>query len=110
VLDEEDVAYVLAVGFGDPAAFALGVEACEEVGGDFCYEGFEAGIPAVFFGVDYGFAMDDPAYVAGAVGAQGDSLRVHVGWSRIFGEKAKAKERTQGLGSSFKLASCELTA
>ena len=63
-LDEEDAADVDAVALGDPARFALGVEAVDEVGGDPRDQRFEADVPAVFGGVEAAVTIDRPADVA----------------------------------------------
>lgn len=77
VLDEEDVADGLVVSFGDPATVAGGVVVDEEVSGDLRDQGLEVVVVTVLFGIDGGLTVDDPADVAGVVGAEGYGLRGH---------------------------------
>lgn len=72
MLDEKDVAGVLAVDFGDPALFASGVEVGQEGVDDLRDEGFEGLVPSVLFGVAATFAVDDLSHVVDAMWAEGE--------------------------------------
>lgn len=71
VLHEEDRAEALSVFLGDPAALAPGIEVLDELRHDFSDQGLEALVVAVFRPVQFAVALDDPAHVSGAVGAEG---------------------------------------
>jgi len=60
---EKDVARVLAVDFGDPAAFADGIEICDEIGDDFSEQGFEGRVETVFFAIRRAFSVHNPSHI-----------------------------------------------
>src|SRR6266404_6116371 len=66
-LDQENGADDLAVAFGDPAAFAFGVEILDEFGGNASHQGLEGLVPAIFLSIKQRLSVDDPAHVAGAM-------------------------------------------
>jgi hypothetical protein len=70
VLDDEHGADDLAVLFRDPAAFLLRVVPGDEPGYDARDQRLEALIPPVLLGVQRAVTVDDPAHVAGLVGAE----------------------------------------
>lgn len=53
----------------DPESLALGVVVVDEVRGDVCGHRLESSVPVVFLVVEDAVAVDDPAYVAWAMGA-----------------------------------------
>src|SRR5690606_5396030 len=67
--DAEDASGASSVEFGDPRGFMVGIVTAGEVGDDLRDERFEAGVPAVFAGVDLAMRLDDPSEIAGLVEA-----------------------------------------
>lgn len=105
VLDEEDVAYGLGFGFSDPTAVAGGVEVGEEAGGDVSDEELEVGVVAIFLCIDCALAMDNPADVAGPMGAERNVFGVHGQWWRILGQKAKSERKPRSRALSLRAVS-----
>src|SRR4051794_36044566 len=67
MFDQKYMPHALTSGVGNPAAFALWIEICDEV----CYDAgdkrFERFVPAVLLGICCAFPMYDPAHITRAM-------------------------------------------
>ena len=95
-LHEQHAADVGAVALGDPAGFALRVEAIDEVGGDARHQRFEVHVPAVFLRIQRTVARDHPSDVARAVRSQ-QVRRACSALGRVVEQASDEAERLQQL-------------
>src|SRR5258708_391845 len=71
-LHDEYRADAYGIRFGTPAVLALGIEIAQEFGDEVGDERLKERAQAVVALVEHAVALDHPAHVAGAMGAQGD--------------------------------------
>src|SRR5580692_11992024 len=78
MLDQKNVAHILTVDLGYPAALPVGIEVGDKSIHDACNEGFEGVVPSVLLRIANALPIDNPSHIADTVRPQDERRPVAI--------------------------------